>query len=81
MVEWAQDNLAPHAPGFEFRHHDVHHISRNPGKRKPETSPFPVGDGEFTLVLAHSVFTHLVQGHAEYQLSEVARILANTGVL
>jgi SAM-dependent methyltransferase len=80
MVEWAQSNLAPGAPGFEFRHHDVGHAIRNPGKRKPDTSPFPAGDGEFSLVLAHSVFTHLVQAHAEYYLSEVARILADTGV-
>ncbi|HWI95772.1 MAG TPA: class I SAM-dependent methyltransferase [Solirubrobacterales bacterium] len=80
MIEWCQANLAPHASGFEFRHHDVFYEAWNPGEGKPATAPFPSGDGSRTLVIAHSVFTHLIQAHAEYYLSEVARVLADDGV-
>jgi SAM-dependent methyltransferase len=79
MIEWCQENLAPCAPGFEFRHHDVLYPAWNPGDGKPAVAPFPVADGSCTLVIAYSVFTHLVQAHAEYYLGEVARILAPNG--
>jgi SAM-dependent methyltransferase len=80
LVEWCEENLAPRASGFEFRHHDVHYPSRNPGEGKPATAPFPAADASHTLVLAYSVFTHLTQAHAEYYLQEVARVLAPSGV-
>jgi hypothetical protein len=57
MIEWCRENLAPHAPGFEFQHHDVFNPGLNPGTdmRPPRTRPFPVGDRAFTLVNAWSV--------------------------
>jgi SAM-dependent methyltransferase len=79
MIEWCQKNLAPHASGFEFRHHDVLYPEWNPGEGKPEVTPFPIEGGACTLVIAYSVFTHLIQAHAEYYLREVARILAPGG--
>jgi SAM-dependent methyltransferase len=79
MIEWCSQSLAPYAPGFEFRHHDVLYPEWNPGEGKPEVAPFPAGDGTSTLVIAYSVFTHLTQAHAEYYLKEVARILAPGG--
>jgi SAM-dependent methyltransferase len=81
MVEWCHRNLTPRAPGFEFVHHDVFHVSLNPGAGKPMTLPFPAPDRSFSLVEATSVFTHLVQSQAGYYLREVARILRNTGIL
>lgn len=80
LVDWAQTNLAPHAEGFEFAHHDVRYDAWNPGEDKPEIAPFPTGDGSRSLVIGFSVFTHLIQTHAEYYLGEVARILAPGGV-
>jgi SAM-dependent methyltransferase len=80
MIEWCQANLAPHASGFEFQHHDVLYEPWNPGEGKPATAPFPVEDDSRTLIIAHSVFTHLIQANAEYYLGEVARILAGNGV-
>ncbi len=79
LVEWCVDNLSPRAPGFEFRHHDVHYPTWNPGEDKPATAPFPTADDSQTLVIAYSVFTHLIQAHAEYYLEEVARVLAPKG--
>lgn len=80
LVEWAQENLAPHAEGFEFGHHDVRYDPWNPGADKPDTAPFPTADGSRSLVIAWSVFTHLLQAHAEYYFEEVARVLAPGGV-
>ena len=80
MIAWCQENLTP-ATGFEFRHHDVAHPTRNPGPDKPRSRPLEGEDGGFTFVLAHSVFTHLVQADAEYYLSEAARLLAPEGIL
>jgi len=81
LIEWCNGNLAPRASGFEFGHHDVRYPGVwNPGEDKPETAPFPVSDSSRTLVIAHSVFTHLIQAHAEYYLEEAARILAPSGV-
>lgn len=59
MIRWCQDNLASHAPGFAFHHRDVRYEPFNPGPDKPLSAPFPFAASEFTLVVAHSVFTHL----------------------
>jgi SAM-dependent methyltransferase len=79
VVEWAEANLAPHAEGFKFAHHDVRYEPWNPGEDKPEVAPFPTPDGSRSLVIAFSVFTHLIQAHAEYYFEEVARVLAPGG--
>lgn len=80
LIAWCRDNLAPRAEGFEFQHHDVFNATFNPG-RKPMTAPLPVGDREFTLVNAWSVFTHLVQSQIDHYLGECSRALAPGGVL
>ena len=81
MVRWCQENLQPAAPGFTFLHHDVFNIGFNPKRGSPLVAPFPVGDAQFTLVLAHSVFTHLTEQQALHYLRECARILEPGGVL
>jgi SAM-dependent methyltransferase len=81
MIEWCSANLAPRAPGFEFHHHDVFNPGFNPDPEKPATAPFPIEDGQFTLVNAWSVFTHLTQSQTEHYLREVARILDPGGVV
>ena len=75
MVRWDQENLAPAAPGFEFQHHDVYHIGFNPSATAPRTATFPAPDQSVSLVIAHSVFTHLVQDQCDHYLREVARVL------
>lgn len=80
MIRWCQENLSPVAPGFDFRHHDVAHPTRNSGEHKPEVRPLDAPAGEFSLVLAHSVFTHLVESQADYYFGEVARILGAGGI-
>jgi SAM-dependent methyltransferase len=80
MVQWCNENLAPRAAEFEFRHHDAYNYSFNPEGSAPHVLPFPEADGAFTLVNAYSVFTHLTQSQAHYYLREVSRILAPGGV-
>jgi SAM-dependent methyltransferase len=81
MVEWCQRNLADATDGFEFIHHDVYNLRFNPTGVQPPVMVFPVGDHEFTMVHALSVFTHLTQMQTEHYLSEVARVLRSDAVV
>ena len=80
MIKWCNDNLAPRAPGFHFRHHDVLYLGFNPGADKPLHDRFPYEDDEFSLIVSISVFTHLTQDQSEAYLAEIARVLAPGGV-
>lgn len=75
MIGWCQQKLAERHPNFTFIHHDVDNAYFNPGAGKPPLRPMPAGDGEFSLIIALSVFTHTIQAHAEYYLKEVARVM------
>jgi SAM-dependent methyltransferase len=79
LIEWCCANLAPHAAGFEFRHHDVFHEFVNPDGAL-ETLPLPAADGEVSLFVAWSVFTHLFERDAAFYLGEIARVLQPDGV-
>lgn len=81
MIRWCQRNLQPAAPNFSFVHHDVFNTRFNPNPASPRVAPFPVGDSQFTLINALSVFTHLTQEQAVHYLRECARILHPQGVL
>ena len=61
LVEWCQENLSLVDPNFRFFHHDVYSPNYAPGNRLQLALPLPANDGEFTLVIAHSVFTHLTR--------------------
>ncbi len=79
MIAWCQRELAPYAGSFRFEHHDVYQQFMNPDQAKPRVLPFPVGDATASLVIALSVFTHLVEYQAEHYLEEVARVLHDQG--
>lgn len=80
MIDWASANLSPAAPGFAFAHHDVYSPGYAPGNGLRLADRFPVGDNAVSLLIAHSVFTHLTEDQAGFYLSEVARCLAPDGV-
>ena len=80
LIAWASANLSPAAPGFEFFHHDVYSPGYAPNNSPRLADHFPAEDGSASLVIAHSVFTHLTLDQTGYYLSEVARILAADGV-
>ncbi|MBF6557278.1 MAG: class I SAM-dependent methyltransferase [Acidimicrobiales bacterium] len=81
MIRWCQQNFTPYAPQFSFVHHDVADRGFNPGADKPATLPFPVKDGEFSFILALSVFTHIVESSVLHYLQECARIMAVDGIV
>jgi SAM-dependent methyltransferase len=81
MVRWCQEHLQRVVPNFEFLHHDVLNVAFNPGASKVWFAPFPAGNGEFTLVNALSVFTHLTEEQAQFYLRECARVLRPDGFL
>jgi len=80
MLDWCTENLSPIDPSFQFFHHDVYSPTYAPGNSYRLAERFPVKDEEFSLVVAASVFTHLVEQQAEYYLHEVARILRPQGI-
>ena len=80
MIEWCREHLSPVDPNFQFLHHDVYAPSYAPGNGLRLALPLPVKDATCSLVIAHSVFTHLTKGQAEYYLSETARILTPEGI-
>jgi SAM-dependent methyltransferase len=80
MVAWCRRELAPHAAGFRFEHHDVYSAGLNP-EGAHRLLPLPAGDGEFSLFNAVSVFTHTAQDQAEHYLREAARVLRSDGYL
>jgi len=79
MIRWCRRHLAPLAPGFSFRHHDVFNRYFNPGRWKRRTASLPARDASITLVVAWSVFTHLTEEQAPFYLREVARVLRPDG--
>lgn len=80
MVEWCQANLSAVNPNFQFFHHDVYNPGLAPNNSRELAAPFPVGSGEFTLVNAHSVFTHIYDHQTAFYLGEISRILTPDGM-
>ncbi|MBS0320363.1 MAG: class I SAM-dependent methyltransferase [Proteobacteria bacterium] len=79
MIEWCREHLSPRAPGFEFQHHDAFHERYNAAGAGSGV-PFPVAERSVTLVVAWSVFTHLLEADAVHYVRETARVLADDGV-
>lgn len=81
MVEWCRRNLTPYDRRFTFQHHDVYNLTYAPKNSKVRTRPLEFADCHFTLVNAHSVFTHLFEDQATFYLREVARVAATNGLI
>lgn len=78
MLEWCRANLG--RPGWDFAHTDVRNAGLNPGGRLPHAE-IPAKDGSFSLAVAWSVFTHILEPSVEGQLREVSRVLRPGGIL
>jgi ubiquinone/menaquinone biosynthesis C-methylase UbiE len=82
-IEWCRARYS--RPGvaqvqFRFTHADLRHPLYNPqGTGAAETFRFPYADASFDLVIATSVFTHLLDAAAEHYLAEIGRVLAPGG--
>lgn len=77
-IEWCQTHLSSHNSNYEFYHHNVFNAQFNPNAGNM-VDVFPVNQ-KFTLVNAHSVFTHITEPNLDHYLSECAKILESKGV-
>ncbi|MGL6074874.1 MAG: class I SAM-dependent methyltransferase [Fimbriiglobus sp.] len=80
LIDWATAHLTRADANFKFYHHDVYSPGYAPRNSTRLSDVFPVADGSSSLVIAHSVFTHLSRDQTGYYLSEFARILTADGV-
>lgn len=81
-ITWCQQHYDGTPAPFRFVHADVANPVYNPrGATAAGNYRFPYPDGAFDLVLATSVFTHLLEVDALRYLSEAARVLAPGGRL
>lgn len=81
-IAWCQEHYLGTPAPFRFVHADLRNTAYNPAGALPaEAYRFPYGDGAFDLVIATSLFTHLLPVAAEHYLAEATRVLAPGGRL
>jgi SAM-dependent methyltransferase len=78
MIKWCRENLEPCDPNFYFIHSNVYNKGFNP-QAEVTCKEFPVESKSFDAIVAHSVFTHLLESTAMFYLQECARILKPGG--
>lgn len=79
-VDWLQRTFTPAWPAFRFAWADVRNTHYNPGGRTAAAEyEFPYEDDSFDLVLAPSVFTHMLPDAAANYLRETARVMRPGG--
>jgi SAM-dependent methyltransferase len=80
LVEWCQSHITPSYPNFRFLQCDIRSPFYNPsGRDNPLDYRFPFVDGAFDLIVATSIFTHLLPEVAVHDMRESARVLAADG--
>lgn len=81
-VRWCRRHIARRHRAFAFHRTDLRSASYNPrGRDDPSGYRFPYEPGTFDLVVAASLFTHLLPAAAERFLFESARVLRSGGHL
>jgi len=80
VIDWCRNEITSRFPSFRFQAADVFNAEYNPEGLTPASSySFPYRPDDFDVVLAASVFTHLMRDDAERYMREVARVLKKTG--
>lgn len=81
-IAWCQAHYRDTPAPFRFVHANLRNAAYNPaGALRADEYRFPYGDGAFDLVIATSLFTHLLAGDADHYLAEAARVLVPGGRL
>lgn len=81
-VAWCRRHLGRRFPNFHFHHVDVYNGEYNRrGRIAAVDFRFPFPDGAFDVVVATSLFTHLLPSALERYIAEAARVLAPGGSL
>jgi SAM-dependent methyltransferase len=79
-ISWCQKHYRHTPAPFRFKHADIHNTAYNPtGRWLAADYTFPYADESFDLVIAISVFTHLLPENAERYLTEASRVLSPGG--
>jgi SAM-dependent methyltransferase len=75
MIDWCQNNLTTYNQNFSFLHYDVFNIGLNPNSQQKFTK-FPLTDADYSLVIAISVFTHIIEDLIIDFLTETLRVMS-----
>ena len=79
MVEWCRQNISTPFPRFRFHHASLRNSRYSDTGADAKDYTFPFEDGGFDLVVAASLFTHLVPASAARYAAETARVLRDGG--
>lgn len=79
MIEWCRKNLSDN--GFFFHHADIFSAVYNPDGRPTGSYAFPMAADSASLVVATSVFTHLLYEDFRHYIAESRRVLRPGGHL
>lgn len=81
MIRWCREHLRRAGCDVRFDHHDVYNVTYAPENSRAETLAIRHYGSDFTLLNAHSVFTHLYERQTEFYLAECRAMLAERGLL
>lgn len=81
MIDWCRKNISSQNLDFQFKHINVYNkaYSYTATTQAAAGFQFPYPDSSFDVVLAKSVFTHLLQQEAENYIAQIARVLKKGG--
>jgi SAM-dependent methyltransferase len=79
MIKWARKHLG--RSNVKFEHHNVWHPIYAPYNERNRQLPIREYGSNFTLINAHSVFTHLLEDQARFYLNEMRSMLAPHALL
>jgi SAM-dependent methyltransferase len=78
-IDWCSRNLTPINRNFRFHHHNFFNAGLNPGGSR---KPIAIREqNKFSLVNAHSVFTHIIEDHAKFYFEQVANLVEENGCM
>jgi SAM-dependent methyltransferase len=78
-IEWCTENLTRVNRRFTFYHHDFYNPGLNPGGSRKNVGLPKLG--QFALVNAHSVFTHIIEDYVRFYFEEVSSFVADQGCI
>ena len=73
-IDWASANFSSIDQNYRFAHLDVYNVQFNKTATNSQQT-FPTTD-TFTLAIAHSVFTHILEPDVAFYVKEMARIMS-----
>ena len=80
-TKWSKERLGWLGPNFQFVNLDIHNDYYNPNGEIPRAQiRLPIEDGWANVMIAGSVFTHMLEDGVQGYLHEFRRVLAPGGV-